>query len=71
VIAVPTRIDWDAVDLDMLAYDMADDIERHDHPIDPTISEIRAELPRFLAALRQRAENRPPNTDDEKGPFQI
>lgn len=57
------RIDWDSVDLDMLAYDLADGIERHEHPIDPTISEIRAELPAFLAALRRRAEARPP--DDE------
>lgn len=61
-----TRSGWDRVDLETLAYDLADAIACHEHPIDPTETEIRAELPAFLAGLRRRAENRPPDTDIEE-----
>ena len=64
----PVPIDWDNVDLPLLAYDLADQIERCEHPIDPASDEILAELPAFLAALRRRAENRPPDDIEEMTP---
>ena len=50
------------VDLDMLAYDFADTLDRGEHGLgDITQDEIRAELPAFLAACLARAAERDRN----------
>ncbi len=40
-------------DLDTLAYDIADLLDRFDYPLDATQDQIRAALPGFLAQLQQ------------------
>jgi hypothetical protein len=43
------------VDLDLLAYDIADTIDRGDYPLDLTQDDVRAGLPDFLAAAQRHA----------------
>ena len=48
--AAPGAADFPGVDLDMLAYDIADMLERNGYPVDVASSHIRPALPAFLQA---------------------
>lgn len=43
------------IDLDLLAYDIADLLDRNDCPLDIAESHIRPALPAFLAAITKNA----------------
>jgi hypothetical protein len=51
-------------DLDMLAYDIADMLDRNSYPIDAAADDIRPHLPAFLAAIQTT----PSGPGDEPGP---
>lgn len=44
------------IDLGMLAYDIADMLQRNDYPLDVAESDILPELPAFIAAITRNAE---------------
>lgn len=44
------------VDLEMLAYDIADLLDRNGYPLDVAESDILPELPDFIAAVTRNAE---------------
>lgn len=44
------------IDMEMLAYDIADMLQRNDYPIDVAESHILPELPAFIAAIVRNAE---------------
>ncbi|MFI6959679.1 hypothetical protein ACIBJI_40210 [Nocardia sp. NPDC050408] len=46
------------IDLDMLAYDLADLIDRNEYPLDVSADDIRPALPEFLARITQNAQAR-------------
>lgn len=45
------------VDLEMLAYDLADLLDRNGYGLDVGASDILPELPDFIAAITRNAEN--------------
>lgn len=45
------------MDLEMLAYDIADTISRNEYPVDVDESHILPELPDFIAAITRNADN--------------
>lgn len=47
------------VDLDMLAYDIADLFDRNEYPIDASQDDIRPHLPAFLATVQATVDQRP------------
>lgn len=48
------------IDLEMLAYDLADLLSRNGYPLDVAESDILPELPGFIAAITRNAENDEP-----------
>jgi hypothetical protein len=45
------------IDLEMLAYDLADMLDRNGYPLDVGESDILPELPGFIEAITRNAEN--------------
>lgn len=43
------------IDLDMLAYDIADAIDRGEYPLDVSAEDVRAALTDFIAAITRNA----------------
>ena len=63
--AAPGEADFPGVDLDMLAYDIADLLERNGYPVDVASTHIRPALPAFLQAALASAAADDSNWEDE------